>query len=324
MENVFTRLGIASTLEKYWGRCGNRCGLMECSGAKSLWRRVLGRQHGIRFDGALYCHPQCLETAMRQELLRVQNQTPSQLPANRMPLGLLMVARGKLTYDQVSAALAAQKKSGTGNIGEWFEKLGFVTEQEVTGALGLQWGCPVSSSLESAAGPHKFPLAILEAFQMWPLQYVSASNTQYVAFGKRVDHATLYAMEKMLDCRVQPCVASGKAIADLIEGLRQESRSGEVEFRSIEGLAEIVRIAVGYIARLNVEEVRMGRIGNFLWLRLKGRATTTNIMFRLQHEAPMTEEAAAFRREAPIDFVPKSAGELWQSGAFSALSAPVS
>lgn len=324
MKNVFTRLSFATTLEKYWGASGNRCGLSNCTGTKSLWGRVWARRHGIRFEGILYCRPQCLETAFRQELLRVQNHTPGPPPASRMPLGLLMVARGKLTYDQVSAALAAQKKSGTGNIGEWFERLGFVTEQEVTGALALQWGCPVSSSLECNGTPHKFPPAILETFLMWPLHYSSATNTQYVAFGKRVDHAVLYAMEKMLGCRVQPCVASGAAIAKLIERLRQEPRSGEVEFRSIDNPAEIVRIATSYIARLDAEEVRMSRVGDFIWLLLKNRATTINVTFRLQHETPPAEEATEPDAAGLADFTPTSRRDLWQSGAFSTVSWPVS
>jgi hypothetical protein len=324
MKNVFTRPSFATTLEKYWGASSNRCGLLNCSGTKSLWRRVWARRHGVRFEGVLYCHPQCLETAFRQELLRVQNQATVPPPANRMPLGLLMVARGRLTYDQVSAALAAQKKTGTGNIGEWFEKLGFLTEQEVTGALALQWGCPVASSLEFAATSHKLPRGMLESFLMWPLHYVSATNTQYVAFGKRVDHAVLYAMEKMLGCRVQPCVAAGTAIAKLIERLRQEPRSGEVEFRSIGDPAEILRVATSYIARLDAEEVRMSRVGEFIWLLLKNRGTTINVTFRLQHETPPAEEAAEPDAAGIADFTPTSRRDLWQNGAFSAVSWPVS
>jgi hypothetical protein len=58
-----------------------------------------------------------------------------------------------------------------GKIGEWIEKLGFATEQEVTTALALQWGCPVASSFDPSAmhSPGSIPLPILEAFQMLPL-----------------------------------------------------------------------------------------------------------------------------------------------------------
>ncbi len=313
MDHTMARLSSVSTWSKYLARSGQRCGLLSCSGPKSLWRRVWARHHGIRFDGVFYCRPQCLETALQRELSRLQNQVPTPPSPNRMPLGLLMVARGKVTYDQVLAALAAQRTSGSGNIGEWFEKLGFLTEQEVAAALALQWGCPVSSSLESNGTCHQLPLALLETFQMWPLHYVSATNTQYMAFGKRLDHAVVYAIEKMLGCRVQPCVAPGKVIASRIERLRQEPHSREVEFRSMHDPAEIARIAISYMARLGAEEIRISRVHQFIWLSLKAHHTITNLLFRLQENGirpPL--RSADLRSIAVADTIPTNDSYLLQ------------
>lgn len=285
MNYIFAALGFVSNWSKSLAGSSQRCGLLNCSGPKSLWRRLWARCHGTQFDGVFYCHPQCLETAVRQRLSRLQNQVPTLASPNRMPLGLMMVARGKITYDQVLLALDAQRTSGTGNIGEWFEKLGLLTAQEVAGALALQWGCPISSSLPSNETCHKLPLAILESFLMWPLHYVSATNVQYIAFGKRFDRAALYEMEKMLGCRVQPCVAPSKLIAGQIERLRQERRSGEVEFLSMHDPLEIARIAISYIAKLETDEIRMSRVGEFIWLLLRNNQSsqrTTHLLFRLQ------------------------------------------
>jgi hypothetical protein len=63
-----------------------------------------------------------------------------------------MVARGKVTYLEVRAALEAQRRARHGKIGEWIEK-GFATEKEVTTALALQWGCPVASSFDPSVIP---------------------------------------------------------------------------------------------------------------------------------------------------------------------------
>ena len=106
-----------------------------------------------------------------------------------------------------------------GKIGEWIEKLGFATEQEVTTALALQWGCPVASSFDPSTTPSlsNIPLPILDAFQMVPLNHVAATNTLYLAFGERVDHGALYAIEKILACRTQPCVAGRKSVACQLE-----------------------------------------------------------------------------------------------------------
>ncbi len=220
---------------------------------------------------------------------------PSHQPPNRIPLGLLMVARGKLTYTEVRAALEAQRRARYGKIGEWIEKLGFATEQEVTSALALQWGCPVASSFDPSAtpSPGDIPLPILEAFQMLPLNYAASSNTLYLAFGERVDHSALYAIEKVLDCRTQPCVAGRKSIACQLEAMRQLPRPSEVEFGPIADLAEMARIAASYTTRLTPEQVRLSRVGRFIWLRLdirsnirsgvqsKPRFNATNLVFRL-------------------------------------------
>jgi len=195
-----------------------------------------------------------------------------------------------------------------GKIGEWIEKLGFATEQEVTTALALQWGCPVASSFDPSTiqSPGSIPLPILEAFQMVPLNYAAATNTLYLAFGERVDHAALYAIEKILDCRTQPCVAGRKSIARQLDSMRQLPRPCEVEFGPMNDLAEMARIASSYTARLSPEQVRLSRVGRFIWLRLdvnrdvrssaranarsnaraKMRSNTTNLVFRLPADPP--------------------------------------
>lgn len=198
-----------------------------------------------------------------------------------------------------------------GKIGEWIEKLGFATEQEVTTALALQWGCPVATSIDTSTVQSlgNIPLPILEAFQMLPLNYASSSNTLYLAFGERVDHAALYAIEKNLACRTQPCVAGHKGIARQLEAMRQLPRPTDVEFGPVNDLAEMARIAASYTARLSPEEIRLSRIGRFIWLRLdvhpevrpRTRSVTTNLVFRLATDSPRPLPFAhPFRELHPI------------------------
>ncbi len=281
------------------------CGSITCSRSKSLWQRMRDRRRpaGAFLQGVFYCHPQCLETALTTQLSRLRIMAPTSQPPNRIPLGLLMVARGKLTYIEVQAALEAQRRARSGKIGEWIEKLGFATEQEVTAALALQWGCPMAASFDPATihSPGEIPLSILEAFQMLPVNYAAATNTLYLAFGERVDHAALYAIEKILDCRTQPCVAKRKSIARKLEALRQLARPLDVEFGPTNDLAEMARIASSYMTRLSPELIRLSRIGRFIWVRLgqnswqpetarlrskKNRPASppTNLIFRLAAE----------------------------------------
>jgi Type II secretion system (T2SS), protein E, N-terminal domain len=271
------------------------CALVSCSGSRSLWQCLRHRQ-GTFLQGAFYCQPQCLETALISQLSHLRVMAPSPQPPNRIPLGLLMVARGKLTFTEVRAALEAQRRAHYGKIGEWIEKLGFATEQEVTTALALQWGCPVATSFDPSTihSLGNIPLPILEAFQMLPLNHVASTNTLNLAFGERVDHGALYAIEKILACRTQPCVAGRKSIACQLDSMRQLPHPSDVEFGPMNDLTEMARIASSYTARLSPEAVRLSRIGRFIWLRLDVHADdtrskpcpiATNVVFRLATDA---------------------------------------
>jgi hypothetical protein len=271
-----------------WERVFTGCGVMSCSGTRAFWHRLTRRQYGTFLDGVLYCRPRCLEPALLLQCSRLAALSPPSPPPNRMPLGLLMVARGKLTYAEVLAALEAQRSARYGKIGQWFEKLGFATEQEVTSALALQWGCPVASSLEpDAITPSlRLPLAILETFHMLPLHHVPATNTLSIAFGERVDHAVLYAIEKMLQCRTQPCVGGRNSIAGMLDRMRHQPLAREFEFGPMHDSADMVRIASSYITRFGAEEIRLDRFGPFIWLRLKSRTSIMNLLFRLSIDPP--------------------------------------
>ena len=218
-----------------------------------------------------------------------------------------MVARGWLTHEQVVTAVAAQQSANSGKIGDWFEKLGFATEQQVTSALGLQWGCPVASSLDSVANAPfgRIPFGILEAFQMLPLHFVPATHTLYIAFGERVDHAALYTIEKILDCRTQPCVGVRKSVAAELDQMRQQPRSHEVEFGPMHDCTEIGRVSASYMLRLGADEARLGRVGQFIWLRLRVQALHTDLLFRLGVEAQSANNVQ--RLSLPVELISASA-----------------
>ncbi len=271
------------------------CGLGSCAGPKGPWARFRRHRRGAFLQNVFYCQRECVETALMAQLARLHALPAAPPPSNRIPLGLLMVARGWLTHEQVVTALAAQQQARSGQIGDWFEKLGFATEQQVTSALGLQWGCPVTLSLDAAslmpAGP--IPLAILEAFQMVPLQFSSATKTIYIAFGQRVDHAALYAIEKLLDYRTQPCVAGRKFVADELFRMRQQPRPRELEFGSMPDFAEIGRVSVSYMLRLGADEARLGRVGDFIWLRLRVGKSFTDLVFHAKSKPRGARNAAS-------------------------------
>jgi hypothetical protein len=290
MRNALSLSTLSADLRKHWDHAQVKCGFASCSRKKAWWHQILAHRSGTFLDGSFYCSAACLEATLATQLSRLASQTPSHPPASRIPLGLLMVARGRLTYEQVTQALAAQQSAGSGKIGDWFENLGFATEPEVTSALALQWGCPVAASLDSAISPdERIPLPILEAFQMLPLRRVQSTNTLCLAFGERVDYAALYTIGTVMECATQPCVAGRKTVARELERLRHQARSDELEFGPIQDVAEMTRISVSYILRLGADRARIGRVGPFIWLRMRGRKSHTNVIFRIRKEPARPE-----------------------------------
>jgi len=276
-----------------------RCALVSCPGRRTFWPRL--RDTGTFLHGKYYCRPECLKRTLAGEISRLLAMNPGVLPPNRVPLGLLMMARGKLTHLEVRAALEIQRRARYGKIGEWFEKLGFATEEQVTAALALQWGCPVVSSFDLAAveTPGSIPLPILEAFQMLPVNYTVATKTLYVAFGERVDHAALYTIDRILDCRTQPCVGRRKAIARQLDSMRQMSRPSDIEFVTGD-LNEMARITGSYISRLGPQTVGLGRLGRYIWLRMKARSGVTNLLFSVQSSSTLAQAAGVSRPARPV------------------------
>ncbi|MGA9355869.1 MAG: hypothetical protein WBV46_19440, partial [Terriglobales bacterium] len=113
----------------------------------------------------------------------------------------------------------------------------------------------------------------------------------YLVFGERVDHAALYAIEKTLACRTQPCVGGRKSIACQLESMRQVSRPRDVEFVTCD-LGEMARITSSYVNRLTPLQIRLTRVGPFIWLRLKTEGAPANLVFNLQSNSPRLSSSA--------------------------------
>jgi len=115
------------------------------------------------------CQRQCLETALMAQLARLHAlPTGLRLPRTAFRSGLLMVARGWLTHEQVVTALDA---AATGPLGA---DRGLVRETRIchrtASHIGarLQWGMSgyVLAGIGRPDAVWPIPLAILEAFQM--------------------------------------------------------------------------------------------------------------------------------------------------------------
>jgi hypothetical protein len=257
-----------------------------------MWRRFRWRHGTIRLHGSVYCAPTCFESATRRHFVRLCAAVLSAPPArHRVPLGLLMISRGQLTNPQLRSALEAQRAQGGHRLGEWLEKLGFATEQQVTAALARQWACPVLAPTAKCEPSclRLLPFHLLENSRMWPVQFVSSTRTFHLAFCDGIDYAALYAIEQMLDCRTQPCLTTRSTVAQLLQHRGYERGTADMLFEGWREPSDLARITCGYVLKLGAEDVRLAGCGSFIWARLSTGLDVANLLFQRPSSVSLTE-----------------------------------
>lgn len=203
-----------------------------------------------------------------------------------------MLSRGQVTSGQLRTALDAQRASGRHRLGEWLEKLGFATEQQVMSALGLQWACPVLAwkAPRDASCARMMPYRLLEHFLMLPVQYVAATRMFYVAFCNGIDYTALYAIEQMLDCRTEACLISRSSMDRELQRLGHEARAGDLLFESWRDPAAMAEITCSYALKLGAEQVRIVGCGEYIWVRLEAGLQVSTLLFRHPSAVPLPEQ----------------------------------
>ncbi len=241
------------------------------------------RQSGFRLHGTWYCAPECLELALAAHYRRLGRRSKKEdIPAHRVPLGLILLAKGWLTSAQLRAALQAQQIAGHGRIGEWLVETGVTSEDKVTAALAQQWGCPVypMDSCSELRWADMIPLALLEAFRIVPVYYVASTRALHIAFCDGVDHSILYRLEQMLDCRTEPCLLASSVMQRLLERVRERNRSNEITFERVSDAAEMARITRSYVINLSAADTRIIDCGEQVWVRLRCAPENMNLVFQ--------------------------------------------
>jgi hypothetical protein len=198
---------------------------------------------------------------------------------HRIPLGLAMLEQGWITPIALRTALAAQRTSGSGRLGEWLVRQRSASEELVTRALGLQWGCPVLSM--EFHNPEDLtallPRLFIDAFGALPLR-VAAGRILYLGFEDRVDPALALATERMTGLHVEAGLVRGSFFRPA-HARALESRFPSVEL--IEAASEQA-LAMAFAKALEESrpvEARLVRVHDCFWLRI----------WRRRQEGPLPE-----------------------------------
>ena len=243
--------------------CANpQCG----SGWLRLWR---SREAPV-FESGWSCSARCtrarVEAALRREM-DARGATRETF-RHRIPLGLAMLEQGWITPIALRTALAAQRTSGSGRLGEWLVRQRSASEELVTRALGLQWGCPVLSM--EFHNPEDLttllPRLFIDAFGALPLR-VAASRILYLGFEDRVDPALALAAGRMTGLDVEAGLVQGSLFRSA------HARALESRFPSVELIEAATEQALALAFAKAIEETpaveaRLARIHDCIWLRI--------------------------------------------------------
>jgi hypothetical protein len=193
---------------------------------------------------------------------------------HRIPLGLAMLEQGWITQGELRVALAAQRSAGSGKLGEWLVRQRSSSEELVTRALGLQWGCPVLSM--EFHNPEDLtallPRLFVDAFGALPLR-VAAGKILYLGFEDRVDPALALAAERMTGLRVEGGLVQSSLFRSAL------ARALEARFPPVELIEAATEQALAMALTKAIEEsrpveARLVRIHDCLWLRIWRRRQT--------------------------------------------------
>ena len=153
-------------------------------------------------------------------------------------LGELLVKENLISADQLRQALDQQKSTGA-RLGTCLMKLGFITDDEITGVLSRQYGVP-SINLkyyEVDANVIKLiPQDTAVRYQIVPLSRVGSTLTIAMT-----DPTNVFAMDDikfMTGFNVEPVVASETAIAEAISKFYGETQTGEELDKVMKDLTE--------------------------------------------------------------------------------------
>ena len=142
-------------------------------------------------------------------------------------LGEILIKENLITSDQLKQALEHQKSTG-GRLGTCLMKLGFISDDEITGVLSRQYGVP-SINLKyyevDATVVKLIPQDTAIRYQIVPLSRVGSTLTIAMT-----DPTNVFAMDDikfMTGFNVEPVVASETAIAEAISKFYGASQSEE-------------------------------------------------------------------------------------------------
>jgi Type II secretion system (T2SS), protein E, N-terminal domain len=186
------------------------CSNPDCRQGRGMpWRS----RRRLVFEGRFGCKGGCIESMIRAAIARegTERRRGAVLEPHRhrVPLGLILLSQGWITHPQLQKALEAQRRAGTGRIGDWLVSECGLDGERVTRALGVQWNCPVlrGDGFSPQAMATVLPRVLVKEYGILPLR-IAGGKILYLGFKAHLDASVAFATERMSGLRIESGVVS--------------------------------------------------------------------------------------------------------------------
>ena len=239
---------------------------------KTTWLRLWRRRNVPRFEGQWACSPECMQVLVEQAVEReLGDGTPLEPKKHkhRIPLGLLLLSQGCITQEQLRKALDSQREAGgKARIGAWLMRQANLSEEQITRALSMQWGCPVLALTDHRpeTASTLIPRILLDTYGMVPLRQGSR-RVAYLAFEDRMDSTVAFAVERMSGMHVEAGVMKASQF------LREQERLMAAPFPKADLMEAktstlVAKEVAAVIERVRPHQAKLVRMHRYFWLRL--------------------------------------------------------
>ena len=269
----------------HWENWSRKCSNQVCR--TSPLKAVFGGK-GLQIFDDWFCGPECVEHALASQFADLcRSLRPAETRrAARVPLGLMLFSRGYLSEEQFKAALEAHRNCG-GRVGDIALQLGFVSEEQVAAALAGQWNYPVYSFKNAPLQlPAIAPLHLMALHQMLPIQFIEDTGRLLVGFATRVEHAVIYAMEKILGCPTAPCFITASDFRSRMQALESQRSADELVLEQTSSAREMASIVCHHALHNEASEIRFAICREYLWARTLGPQQPFDLLFKLETSQP--------------------------------------
>ena len=264
-----------------WNRVRAKCAHSDCFN-KLLIRPIPQTRPWIQVGDQWYCSPDCFVEGSRGALAALCQNSVLEMPRNpRLSLGLALLSKGFLAEQQLRNVLGVRDE----HIETVLLERGLVNEKQIAAARAAQWGYPaLGGAWHAHAVVADLPKTLLSVSETVPLHFSASEKRLVLGFVRRVDHALLQAVEKITDCRPEPCFITSAELRGQSSYVRTAAEYRETVVQESLNVEQMAKTLGRASLDAHAQEVRFARCKSYLWARVIGKRTTIDTIFSVRSQ----------------------------------------